>query len=602
MNANGEIGPDIAGQVEDAIARLSAAKAIRPPNHPIPSYELPDALLLDSFVRRLQHATAGVVVYEATSIQNSIPLPDLSREAPSHEHLAIYDQIAQLRVSLQALSDKAVVAGYRPLKALPVPTSEVAPQMEEMKALLEDMKRDLRKAGRASFSGIAVSAGVISVDLRSVDALASRMLRQLRGERDEIDAAAVWETSEELAQLALELYVRYQTTSWAASDKVNALMDRLRGAIGKIGAVAQDILALAIAWRQKQPSLNGRATRPLRPVKVPRFDLAIDLGCGTTRIYARGRGLILSEASLAAVRKRPTGSVMHAVGDEVRAMVGKTPRNIDTVQYLRRGGVYDEVVAKEALRFFLKKAGVASRFGTGRALVTIQTRGSATNRRGIEALLASAGLSRAALIDRPLAAALGAHADITQAEPHMVIDVGAGSSDVAIYEEGTMVIGRTAEVAAIDADEAIIEFLHRQENLIINYGALQRIKASLFERGPGGQIDLIGGDIMQGVPRQIIFTYEKLESATGPITKRIAEQVREVIEAAPASVRRKLNSATLVGGGALIPALAGDITNLTGLKMQIPDDPIGAGIRGCGRLLAETGLETFWSARGPASI
>jgi rod shape-determining protein MreB len=278
-------------------------------------------------------------------------------------------------------------------------------------------------------------------------------------------------------------------------------------------------------------------------------------------------------------------------------MIGRTPNSIEVIRFLDHGGVADEECARSALQFFLRSAGVTGMFGAGRAVVTIQSNGPATLRRGIKSLLTAAGLSRAALIDRSLAAALGVGVDIVGSPPVMIVDVGAGSTDIAIYSDGRLITGRTALIACHNVDEALINYFRRHHNLIISIGSIGRIKSNLIEQGEGGGVIVSGRDLMQGVPRESVFSHDQMNWAIEDVVRPIAEHVREAVQSSPENIRRKLLNVILVGGGALLPALKAEIYRVAGLEVSVPVDPLGVGIKGCGRLIDESGLDVFWSAR-----
>jgi rod shape-determining protein MreB len=592
-------GPDVAGALMDAVARLNAAKAMRPPNEPFENYQIPDPDLLASFMLRLTNANRRILVYEASSIREALVLPDLGAEPARQEHLAIYEQIAEMRASLQTVCDKAVVAGYGRVGVLTVPRSEVQEELRTITAAIETATKEIRKAARPGFGGVAVNLGPVAVDLKSVDALLSRLLAHLRKDRDEVDALAIWSTTEELERMALQLKVRLDTVGWSIGDASAAFISRLAALLVQIADAGRLVMIKATTRLGLLPPGNPLGAR-VRARKVPRFDLAIDLGTSETRIWVRGRGVVLTEPTIVAVRRTAQGNKLHAVGAEAHKMVGRTPGNIVTIWPVRGGGVADLECAQQMLKYFVQRALDRRFVGSPRALVTVQGRGPEVHTRAAVETCSGAGLRRASAVERCLAAALGAELPIGKDQPCMIVEVGAGTTEIAVFAEHAVVASGIVLSGGNDFDGAVHNLLKHEYGLLTNVDAAEATKRKATDPTNGAGFTVMGRDIMQGVPRQVMVRPEKVFDATSSVSARIAAGVRSVLETVPQQLREQILGIALTGGASQTPSLAPAVAATCRRECVVVEDPATAAIRGCGRLLEEQGLDVIWSMRRTA--
>ncbi len=590
--------PSVADALADSIAQLTVTKAIRPPNQPIPGFRLPHADLLDAFIERLVRASAAILVYEATSIRDALPLPDLVQTEPAPEHLAIYEQIAETRTALQRLVDKAVVAGYRPAASLPVPRTEVGDELQRLTERIDALAAELNRARRPGFGGVAINLGPLSVDVDAMTALLGRMRRQQQQGRDLVDAAQIWTIAEALSRRSQALYVRLETAGIETAEALYELADRLAVLVAAVAAAARAILQKALAYAAGRAA-DRRSSGRRRPAqRVPRFDLAIDLGASSTRIYLRGAGLVFDQPSVVALRSTPRGKVLHAVGTEAAQMIGREPAGVETVKFLVRGAPVDEVSAQRALRHFLQQSGFRNGLGRAKALVTVETRSPEAHRRAVRSITSLAGLPKAAMIERARAAALGARLPIHGADAQVVVDVGGGSTDMAVFLEGRVMAARTTSAGGMAIDEAIREGLLRHYNLLIGPSTAERIKKILDEK-KDGNIDVVGIDKMTSTPNRFSLQKEAVRSLVFDPLHNIVDNITSLIDEIHDEQRNKLQSLTVTGGGSLAPDLLPLISEMTGLRVDQASAPLTDTILGCGRLLDEAGHELVWTERSP---
>jgi len=321
-------------------------------------------------------------------------------------------------------------------------------------------------------------------------------------------------------------------------------------------------------------------------------DIAIDLGTANTLVYAKGRDIVLNEPSVVAFSVRNGRKVIHAVGSEARSMLGRTPGNIEAIRPMKDGVIADFKVAEEMIKHFIKKVKSEASFYRRlkpKVVICVPSGATAVERRAIHQSADQAGARRVYLIEEPMAAALGAGLPIHEPSGSMVVDIGGGTTEVAVLSLDGIVYSRSVRVGGDKMDDAIIQYVRRTTNLLLGEMSAERVKkeigsARMPEDNEGMTVQIKGRDLMNGVPREIRVTEAMIaESLTEPV-EQIVEAVKIALEATPPELAADIvdKGIMLTGGGALLRNLDEELRERTGLPVSIADDPLSCVVRGSG--------------------
>ncbi|MBV8091664.1 MAG: rod shape-determining protein [Acetobacteraceae bacterium] len=324
-------------------------------------------------------------------------------------------------------------------------------------------------------------------------------------------------------------------------------------------------------------------------------DIAIDLGTANTLVYVKGRGIVLAEPSVVALGDVRGRKQVLKVGDEAKQMLGRTPANISTIRPLREGVIADFEVAEEMIKHFIRKVHNRRGFASPTIVVCVPSGSTAVERRAIQESAESAGARRVRLIEEPMAAAIGAGLPITEPSGSMIVDIGGGTTEVAVISLGGIVYARSMRVGGDKMDEAIISYIRRHHNLLIGEATAERIKIELGaacapdagEDGPYKQVR--GRDLMNGVPREIIVTQRQIAESLAEPVLAIIETVKVTLENTPPELAADIvdKGIVLTGGGALLYRLDEVLREATGLPTLVAEDPLQCVALGTGRALEE---------------
>ena len=323
-------------------------------------------------------------------------------------------------------------------------------------------------------------------------------------------------------------------------------------------------------------------------------DLGIDLGTANTLVFVRGKGIVLAEPSVVAVEKR-NHSRVHAVGAAAKAMVGKTPANIIAIRPLKDGVIADFQVVEEMMKYFFAQAQrlSGSTFG-GRPRVVVGVPSGVTEveRRAAEDAARNAGAREAYTIEEPMAAAVGAGLPVTEPTGSMIVDIGGGTTEVAIISLGGIVINHSLRIAGDELDEAIITFARREYNLLIGERMAEKAKIAAGSAYPLEEeikVTLRGRDLLTGLPKAVeISSVELREGISGPVSNIVAE-VRAALEETPPELVADIMEygITLAGGGSLLRGLDRRIAAETRMPVHIAEDPLSCVARGTGKMIED---------------
>ena len=323
-------------------------------------------------------------------------------------------------------------------------------------------------------------------------------------------------------------------------------------------------------------------------------DMAIDLGTANTLVYVKGRGIVLNEPSVVAITEVRGKKKVLAVGNEAKQMLGRTPGNIQAIRPLRDGVIADFEIAEEMIKEFIRKVHNRRSFASPQVVVCVPSGSTAVERRAIQESAESAGARRVWLIEEPMAAAIGAGLPVTEPTGSMVVDVGGGTTEVAVLSLGGIVYSRSVRVGGDKMDEAIIGYIRRNHNLLVGESSAERIKKEIGsacppEDGDGQTMEIKGRDLMNGVPRELSISERQIaESLAEPISQ-IVDAVKVALEHTAPELAADIvdKGIVLTGGGALLGNLDFVLRHATGLPVSIADDPLSCVALGTGRALEE---------------
>ncbi|MHB1537721.1 MAG: rod shape-determining protein [Solirubrobacteraceae bacterium] len=318
-------------------------------------------------------------------------------------------------------------------------------------------------------------------------------------------------------------------------------------------------------------------------------DMAVDLGTANTLVYVRGRGIVLSEPSVVAIDSR-SGEV-HAVGIEAKRMLGRTPGSIQAIRPLKDGVIADFDVTEEMLRHFIQKVH-QNRFAHPRVVVCVPSGVTGVEKRAVEEACLSAGARAAYLIEEPMAAAIGAGLPVGEPTGSMVVDIGGGTSEVAVISLGGIVVSESIRVGGDEMDEAIINYAKREYKLLIGQQTAEELKLEVGSASPMEeelQAEIRGRDMVSGLPKTVVITSEEIRQALEEPVSQIVEAVKETLDRTPPELASDImdRGIMLAGGGSLLQGLDGRLREETQMPAHLAESPLTCVAVGSGRSLEE---------------
>ena len=316
------------------------------------------------------------------------------------------------------------------------------------------------------------------------------------------------------------------------------------------------------------------------------FDIGIDLGTASILVYVKGKGVVLKEPSVVAF-DRDTNRIK-AIGEEARLMLGRTPGNIVAVRPLRQGVISDYTVTEKMLKYFIQKAVGKQRFRKPLISICVPSQVTEVERKAVEDAAFQAGARDVKIIEEPIAAAIGAGIDIARPCGNMIVDIGGGTSDIAVISLGGTVVSASIKIAGDDFDDAIVRYMRKKHNLLIGERTAEDIKiriGSAYPRPESVTVDVRGRNLVTGLPKTITVTSEETEEALKDTTSQIVEAVHSVLEKTPPELAADIadRGIVLTGGGSLLYGLVDLIESKTGITTMTAEDPMTAVAIGTGR-------------------
>ena len=318
-------------------------------------------------------------------------------------------------------------------------------------------------------------------------------------------------------------------------------------------------------------------------------DMAIDLGTANTLVYLKGQGIVLNEPSVVAIIDDKGKKSVLAVGDEAKTMLGRTPGNITAVRPLRDGVIADFIVTEEMIKHFIKKVHKKRSFANPRILICVPTGSTPVERKAIQDSALAAGARKVQLIEESIAAAIGAGLPISEATGSMVIDIGGGTTEIAVMSLGGVVYANSMRVAGDAMDASIIQYMRKQFNLLVGEASAEKIKKEIGTAMATSNNSYLmkGRDIRSGTPKEITLKEEDTAEALRPVLNQILAGIKDALENTPPELSADLvdMGMVLTGGSALLKNIDKLISKETGLPVQISEDPLSCVAYGCGKAL-----------------
>ena len=317
-------------------------------------------------------------------------------------------------------------------------------------------------------------------------------------------------------------------------------------------------------------------------------DIGIDLGTANTLVYMRGKGIVMREPSVVAVDVKKEEVL--AVGSEAKDMIGRTPGSITAVRPLKDGVIADFEVTEAMLRYFIKRALKSSFLNRPRLIVCIPSGVTEVERRAVDESARAAGAREVELIEEPMAAAIGAGLRVEEAAGCMVVDIGGGTSEVAVISLGDIVTAQSVRIAGDDFDEAIISYVKKKYNLLIGERTAEDLKiliGSAFPYEGEGSMDVKGRNLVDGLPKNIVISAEEVREALSEPVSSIVDAIKSTLERTPPELSADIidNGIMLTGGGALLRGLDMLINRETGMLVHVAEDPLDCVVNGTGKCL-----------------
>lgn len=319
-------------------------------------------------------------------------------------------------------------------------------------------------------------------------------------------------------------------------------------------------------------------------------DLAIDLGTANTLVYVKGKGIVLREPSVVAVRKDYRSNKVLAVGKEAKMMLGRTPGNIEAIRPIKDGVIADFEVTEAMLRYFINKVHNRRTFVHPRIIISVPSGITQVEKRAVRESAESAGAREVYLIEEPMAAAIGAGLPITEPTANMIVDIGGGTTEVAVISLAGIVYAKSVRVAGDKMDDAILQHIKRKHNLAIGEHSAEVIKttiADVMPEPPFETMDIKGRDLVSGVPKTLTIDSDEINQAISEQVDAIIETVKMALELTPPELSADIvdQGIVLTGGGGMLKNLDKRLKQETGLPIHIAEDPLSSVVLGSGKAL-----------------
>ncbi len=322
-------------------------------------------------------------------------------------------------------------------------------------------------------------------------------------------------------------------------------------------------------------------------------ELAIDLGTANTLVYAKGKGIVVSEPSIVAINK--VNGRVEAVGREAKEMLGRTPGNITAIRPMRDGVIADFEVTEKMLTYFIQKAHNRKVWVAPRIVIGIPSEITQVEKRAVKDSALRAKASEVFLVDQAMAAAIGAGLPVTEPSGNMIVDIGGGTTDIAVISMAGIVYGSSVRVAGDEMDEAIIKYLRKKYNLLIGERSSEQVKMEIGSAYPLDKpmtMEIKGRNLIEGIPKTLVITDEEIRESLEETVGTLVNAVRVALERTPPELSADIvdRGIVLTGGGALLKNLDKRLREETGLPVSMSEDPLSSVVLGTGKMLEDLNL------------
>ena len=322
-------------------------------------------------------------------------------------------------------------------------------------------------------------------------------------------------------------------------------------------------------------------------------DLAIDLGTANTLVYAKNKGIVVREPSIVAVNK--INNNVEAVGKEAKEMLGRTPGNIVAIRPMKDGVIADFEVTEKMIKYFIEKAHGRRFLVKPRIVISVPSEITQVEKRAVKDSALRAGATEVYLIEQAMAAAIGAGLPITDPTGNMIVDIGGGTTDVAVISLAGIVYSRSVRVAGNEMDDAIIQYIKRKYNLLIGERTAEQIKIEIGSAFPLDEemtMEIKGRDLVEGVPKTLVVSDEEIREALSETVATIVEAVRVALERTPPELSADIMDKGIIiaGGGSMLKNLDKRLREETGLPVTLAEDPLACVALGTGQMLTDFNL------------
>ncbi|MEN8906476.1 MAG: rod shape-determining protein [Clostridiales bacterium] len=322
-------------------------------------------------------------------------------------------------------------------------------------------------------------------------------------------------------------------------------------------------------------------------------DIGIDLGTANTLVHVKGKGIVIREPSVVAINKR-TNQIL-AVGDNAKSMIGRTPGNIVAIRPMKDGVIADFDVTQGMLKYFIKKAMTSGFINRPRVVICVPSGVTEVEKRAVDEATRQAGAKEAYLIEEPMAAAIGADMPVAEPSGSMVVDIGGGTSEVAVISLGGIVTSKSLRVAGDELDEAIVYYIKKEYNLMIGERTAEEIKMAIgaaYPKEKDESIDIRGRDLISGLPKHLSVSSSEITEALKEPVNSIVDSIKFTLEKTPPELAADVmdRGIMLTGGGALLSGLDKLIKEETGMPVNIAENPLDCVVKGAGQVLEEINM------------
>ncbi len=325
-------------------------------------------------------------------------------------------------------------------------------------------------------------------------------------------------------------------------------------------------------------------------------DIGVDLGTASVLVYVKNHGIVIREPSVVALQK--DSNKILAVGEEARQMIGRTPGNIVAIRPLRDGVIADYDITETMLKYFIEKVSPKPRLFRPQVVVCVPSGVTSVEKRAVLEAAMQAGAKRTYLIEEPMAAAIGAGLSITEASGNMVVDIGGGTTDIAIISLGGIVVSESLRVGGDKFDEAIIRYIKKMYNMMVGERTAEDVKiqiGSAYPEGEGKAMEIRGRDLVTGLPRTIKFTStDSFQALSEPITS-IIDGIKSVLERTPPELASDIvdKGIVMTGGGSLLHGFTRLLAEETGIPIHLAEDPLSCVALGTGKILENESFDSI---------